>query len=430
MAPVKDFTYRLLSASYEIIFRERMSPDVQKFLVGTFFAAVGTLFGAALTFVFNILAARILGPVSYGDLSLVVTLSTILVVSMSACTIAMVKYASGEPDNTQRIKIISTSSLLVVLFTVSSTVVYVFFSPELAQLSGTSIELFDFAVALAVTMIIFGLTSNSLRILLRMRAYGLFSAVQSAIVLAVFLISVIANVRSWQAAAYSLGISYVGTGLILAGYLRKYFKPQFDQFWSRKILNYSAVAFPGILAGALMGVDKVLVNKFMTTADVGLYSAYFLPSISIALMVWGIFNAAFFPIASRSNDKQAIFRKVNRAAPFFAVLFAPLIILLETIIFVFYGRQYFFSLGLSFLFAIAATFFVLYQCYSALMGSVGTNGAKVSTLGSIIALVVLIGFNVALIPVIGISGAAVTLILAYLLPSVYLFSKRRVLAMS
>jgi len=55
VAPVKDFTYRLLSASYEIIFRERMSPDVQKFLVGTFFAAVGTLFGAALTFVFNIL---------------------------------------------------------------------------------------------------------------------------------------------------------------------------------------------------------------------------------------------------------------------------------------------------------------------------------------------------------------------------------------
>jgi Na+-driven multidrug efflux pump len=61
------------------------------------------------------------------------------------------------------------------------------------------------------------------------------------------------------------------------------------------------------------------------------------------------------------------------------------------------------------------------------MASEGTQGAKVNTLSSIIALIVLIAFDVLLIPLIGILGAAITLVFAYLIAAFYLLSKRRVL---
>jgi O-antigen/teichoic acid export membrane protein len=61
------------------------------------------------------------------------------------------------------------------------------------------------------------------------------------------------------------------------------------------------------------------------------------------------------------------------------------------------------------------------------MASVGTSGAKVNTMSSILSFMVLIALDVILIPLIGISGAALTLIFAYLAPAVFLYSKRGLL---
>ena len=70
---------------------------------------------------------------------------------------------------------------------------------------------------------------------------------------------------------------------------------------------------------------------------------------------------------------------------------------------------------------------VVDESYASLAGSVGTSGAKVVTISSILALAVLISLDVVLIPLIGISGAALTLIFANLAPAVYLYSMRRIL---
>jgi O-antigen/teichoic acid export membrane protein len=195
-------------------------------------------------------------------------------------------------------------------------------------------------------------------------------------------------------------------------------------------MHYAVIALPGGVAGAFMGVDRILINKFMTTADVGIYSAYFLPSITVSIVLWTIFNAAFFPYASKSKDKLAILRKVRKATPYLTASFLPSFLLLEWVLFFLYGRQYPFSWEIALFFAIAATMAFFYQALSWLLASEGTRGAKVNTLGSVIALIVLVGFDVVLIPLIGILGAAITLIFAYLIAAFYLLSKRRILSTS
>jgi O-antigen/teichoic acid export membrane protein len=425
--PLKELGLRLLSAPYELIFKEKMSNEARRLILSTSYVGIGTLFGSMLTLIFSILAARTLGPDNFGVLGLVMTVAGILSLSMGIGATPMIKYGS-EAHHSVQVSIVSTSYIQIALLTTASACIYVLFSAPLSYVFGVPAELFFFALFLAVTGELYSLTINSLRIFFKMRAYALLTAAQSLILLAAFLTFILNNMKSWESAAYSYSLSYAVLGFILLIYLSDYITLRFDRSWAKKIMHYSLLALPGAVAGTFLGVDRLLINKFMTTADVGIYNAYFLPSISLMVILWGVCNAAFFPYASKSDDKLAILRRVNKAMPYIAASLAPSLLLLEWILFLLYGHQYPFSWEIALFFAIAATVGFFYQALSWLMASEGTGGAKVNTLSSIIALIVLVGFDVVLIPLIGLLGAAITLIFAYLIAAFYLLSKRRVLS--
>jgi O-antigen/teichoic acid export membrane protein len=425
--PFKEFASRLVSLPYEMIFKERMSNDVIDLAMGTSHAAIGTLFGALITFVFTILAARILGPANFGNFNLISVIGAIFGLSMGLSVLPMILYASRAGDDSEQTRIISTAYIQIALLTAASVIILVLLSSPLSKILGISITLYLFAVVCAVTTTFFGLTLNSFRIFFKMKTFSVLNAAQSVVVLLVFLAFISSDMRSWQSAAYSLFISYIAISLISLVYLRKYITLRFDRFWSKRIVHYIQFAIPGSIAGACMGVDRILLNIFRTTATVGIYSAYFLPSITVALMLWTIVNAAFFPFASRSRDKGSILVKINKAAPYVAISLVPLFVLVERIAFFFYGRQYQFSWEIAFFFALAAISYFFYQWYSYLLASEGPRGAQVNARSSIIAFVVLFSLDVVLIPLIGILGAILTLIAAYLIGAFYLTLHRQTL---
>jgi O-antigen/teichoic acid export membrane protein len=425
---LKELGFRLLSVPYELIFKEKMDAQARTFVLGTSYVGIGTLVGALFTLAFSVIAARALGPVDFGVLGLVTTVGTILSISMIATSTPMIKYGSEVQDHFAQVSIISSSYILLAVLTVASICAYILFSAPLSYLFGVPAEVFFFALFLAVTSAFYQFTTNSLRIFFKMRAYALLTAAQSVVLLAAFFTFIGRDMKSWESASYSYFLSYAVIGFILVIYLREYIKLRFDRSWAKNIMHYAVLALPGGVAATFMGVDRILINKFTTTADVGIYNAYFLPSITVAVMLWMIINAAFFPYASKSKDKLAILRRVNKAAPYLAASIAPSVLLLEWVIFFLYGRQYPFSWEIALVFAIAATAAFFYQAFSWLMASEGTRGAKVNTLSSVIALIVLVGLDVVLIPLIGILGAAITLIFAYLIAAFYLLTKWRVLS--
>jgi len=425
---VKELGLRLLSVLYELIFKEKMDDQARSFVLSTSYVGIGTVVGSLFTLAFSIIAARALGPGNFGILGLVTTVGTILAISMIAASTPMIKYGSEVQDHRVQVTIISTAYILIAVVTVASACIFVLFSAPLSYLFGVTAEVFFFALFLAVTSTFYQLTTNSLRVFFKMRAYALLTAAQSVILLAAFLALISKNLTSWELAAYSYYLSYAVIGFILVVYLKDYIKLRFERSWAKKIAHYSLLALPGGVAATFMGVDRILLNKFTTTADVGIYNAYFLPSITVAVLLWMVINAAFFPYASKSDDKLAILRRVNKAMPYLAAALAPSVLLLEWIVFFLYGRQYPFSWEIALFFAIAATMAFFYQALSWLMASQGTRGATVNTLSSIIALIVLVGFDVVLIPRIGILGAAITLVFAYLVAASYLLSRRRVLS--
>ncbi|MGP8012552.1 MAG: oligosaccharide flippase family protein [Halobacteriota archaeon] len=425
---LKELGFRLLSASYELIFKEKMGNEARKLILSTSYVGIGMVFGILFSVTFSILGARILGPTNFGNLGLVTTVGTILSLSVVVGPIAMIKYGAETQNHFARVSIVSASYILIALLTAASTCVYVLFSASLSQLFGLSTELFFFALFLTVTSTFYALTTNTLRVFFKMKTYALLNAAQSVILLVVFLAFISNGMKSWESAAYSYYLSYAVIGFILVIYLRDYIKLRFERSWAKKITHYSLLALPGAVAISFMGVDRILINKFLTTSDVGIYNAYFLPSITTAVTLWTVINVAFFPYASKSADRLAILHQANKAAPFLAASLTPSVLLLTWIFFVLYGRQYPFSWEIALFFAIAATMAFFYQFLSWLMASEGMRGAKVNTLSSIIALIVLFSLDVVLIPLIGLLGAAATLVFAYLIAALYLLSKRRVLS--
>ncbi len=424
---LRKITNKLLSTSYELIFKEKMSLEARKLFLGTSYVAVGTLFGAFLTFVFNVLAARFLGPTGYGNLALVTSISLVLAIPVGLNTMPMVKYASQAKDDSARTTILSTSYIQAAAILMASVAFFVTFSALLAQLFGTSTGLFLFAVAYIVAAAPFNLMTNSLRIIPKMRVYALCAASQSTITVGVFLFFVGNNFISWQAALSSILIANLTIGIILLIYLKRYIKLQFSRLWSKRIINYILAIILGSIAAAFMHFDRILINKFATIADVGLYNAYFLPSMTLAAMCWGIFNTGFFPLASKSRDRYAILLRINKALPFVFLGFVPLLLFVQAIIFVFYGSQYPFVFTTSFFFALASVAYIINLCYSYLIGSEGIRGAKVNSLSSVIALAVLICLDLILIPFFRVSGAATALIFAYSISAFYIYSKRDLL---
>ena len=82
-----------------------------------------------------------------------------------------------------------------------------------------------------------------------------------------------------------------------------------------------------------LNIDKILINIYLGKADAGIYKAYIVSFLSILTLSIGIFIAVFFPVASKSENKKTILRKINKIIPIMIGLGLPVMIGFGSIIF-------------------------------------------------------------------------------------------------
>jgi len=121
-------------------------------LRGTSYVATGVIFGSLLTFIFNILAPRILGPTNFGNFGLISSIGSILALSMGLIVYPMIKYASDARDESEQIRIVSTSYVQTTLIGIASVAILLVISGPFSQLFGISAEQYLFAIAYAATI--------------------------------------------------------------------------------------------------------------------------------------------------------------------------------------------------------------------------------------------------------------------------------------
>jgi O-antigen/teichoic acid export membrane protein len=428
---MNDFIFRIfikiITFGYESIFHEKMSDEVKKFFKNLSYVGLGTIIGTIFSFTFNILAGRILGPSGYGEFTLVQSVAMFLYIPMvMGFGTAMVKYNAEKEDYNRQHTIISTTYILVFVFTIVSIISYYLFQSQILNLFSVSREIFYLSVVFAVLFVFYTLTTSTLRGLHEMKKYAIFQPIYGVILLSAFLVFIFLNFLSFKSMVFSMCLAYGITGGVILAFLRKYLRFEFDKNWANRLTRYGSYAIIGGVSSAFyLNIDKILINKYMAIVDVGIYRAYSYSFITIIMLFIGVFVAVFFPVASKHENKGSIFKRINKIIPYIIILGLPLMIGSGFIILKLYGGEYPFDMKLALLFAIAGICISIDSIYGWLMNAVGRQGAKITSFAAIILALANIFLNVWLIPLIGIEGAIIATIVSYILSICIVLSKRK-----
>jgi O-antigen/teichoic acid export membrane protein len=412
LVEMKDFIFRtfvnLITFGYERIFHEKMSDEVKKFFKNLSYVGFGTIIATIFSFTFNIIAGRILGPSGYGEFTLVQSVAMFLYIPMLlGFGTAMVKYNAEKEDYNRQRTIISTTYILVFIFTIGSIFIYYLFSAQISEIFHVSKEFFYLAVVFAVLFVFYTLTTSTLRSLHEMKKYAIFQPIYGIILLSAFLVFIFINFISFKSMVFSMYLAYGITGIaLLILFLRKYLKFEFNKSWVNTLTKYGLFAtIGGVSFTFYTNIDKILINKYMTIADVGIYMAYYFASINVLALFSGILITVFFPVASKYKNKEVIINRMNRFVPYLVCVGTPFVFLCEFAILNLYGGKYPIDFLLMLLFAATSILVAWYGIYAWLFNSEGMRGVKLTILGTATIAIINVLLNIYLIPRLGLFGA-------------------------
>jgi len=414
---MKNYASEILEYIYKKIFGEETTPRISSFISDFQVVAIGSGIGTFLGLVFQVLAGRILGPSEYGLFSLVQSVAMFLYVPMLlGFNTAMVKYNSEKEDIERQTKIISTAFIIVISLTVISSALYFLFRSHFVRMFSISDNLFCLAIIFAVLFTLYTIATEIVRSLFKMKILAICQFAYPAIMLSVFLLFVLTKpILSFKSVAYSTFFAYGAVSVVLLTvFLRKYLKLLFSKEWAGTLSKYSLFALTGVISCAIYAnIDKILINKYMTTTDLGIYKAYYLSSINLAGLFSMAFNIVFFPTASKYENKRMLFHKINKLVPYIIAIGLPLILVCEFVILKFYGKQYYLNPLWLMLFAIASIIVVIDGLYGWFFNSISNKGVGLTAFAAAVLASVNFGLNFILIPLIGIAACVVSIIISF-----------------
>jgi O-antigen/teichoic acid export membrane protein len=412
---------------YRRVFHDEVSLDVEQFIKNLSFVGAGTILASAFSFPFNILAGRLLGPSEYGLFTLVQSVAMFMIIPMLlGFHTALVKYNAERIDLPRQRAIISTTYILVALFTAISVVVYVVFDDTIAGIFSISGQGYYLAILFAVLFVVYTLSTETLRSLHMIRSYSQLKPFFTAIMLFSFLaFFFVFKISSFISPLFSMLLAYAVMAGVALMLLRNYLRPEFHKEWARTLHRYSIFTLmAGTSAILYLNVGKIIINMYMPVSNVGIYWAYNYSFTTIIVLVSSIFLTVFFPVASRSANKGMLFERVNKIAILYIVVGWPFVAVTGSILLRLYGKSYPFDIPLTLLFATAAIVMVIESMYIQLFNSAGVVGVKITSLASIVLAVVNVPLTFLLVPRLGLYGAIIGTIVGYVSSTGVLYFKR------
>ncbi|HCM29870.1 MAG: oligosaccharide flippase family protein [Methanosarcina flavescens] len=402
-----------------------MSEGVTHFFKNLSYVGFGTFIGTAFLFTFNVLVGRLLGPLEYGKFSLVQSISMFLYVPMlMGYHNAMVKYNAEEEKYDRQKNVISTTYILVLIFTTISVIIYLFIPQKILEYFSVSNEIFDLCILFSVLYAVYMLLTATVNGLHKMKAFAMITPIYSTILLFTFLSIAYIKPLSYKLAIFSMLFSYLITSCLILIYIRKYLTYEFDRKWAHTLTNFAIYSIIGSMTFVLYpNINQILINMYMSTENLGLYNAYSFASVNIASLIFNIFNGVFFPVASKCKDKTVILKRINRIAPYLIIFGTIFIIIVEFIILNIYGSKYTIKIPLLFSFAILSILIVYYGTYNWTFSSEGLDGVKLVNKTSILIAIINVILAMFFIPYLGLIGATISTSIALVIGVYFLLSK-------
>jgi len=401
---------------YRLLFGEEPSEAARHFLKNCFYIFWSSGLALIFSFLFNTLAGRFLGPTIYGQFALIQSVAMLLYLPMVlGFSTAMVKYNAESDDLERRSEIISTTYLIILFLIIFFSLIFIILAKLMAGIFFIPVGQFILAVVFAGLFVFYSLTTDTLRGLHLIKQYALLQPLYGFLLLSVFLLLFLFLSPSFHLLLFPLYSAYILCGIGALFFTnRVHLRFKLSLSWAKRLARYALLALLGGVAFVLSSnFDKILLNRYLSLTDVGVYKAYYFASINIAIIAFSSLNIIFFPTASRHLNKIALWKKINRLTPYFFIGGGFIFFALQWFILKLFGRQYPIHVGLMILFTLASLVVLVNSCYVWLVASEGRRGIKITAFSETAAAGANIILNLILIPRFGIIGAVLSCIGSY-----------------
>jgi O-antigen/teichoic acid export membrane protein len=407
-----------LAAIFRLVTREEPSARVREALGDFPGYALGTLAARSLSVAAQLYVARHLDPADFGRFSLALAVALVLSVPVhDAWGGAFVKFsaahpaASGPPWHLLRAALLlalgSGAVLLALACAATPLATSLLDVPPAVYLTGlvtaAAATLWFFAKATCQGLLVwkrlvfievsFGVAVVAAPIAVRVASGNLDWRVV-AVFAAAYLLSALAALPYWLAAPAAAAQS------------------ERRRLWDfGKYLAGAAVVLPVLLFS-----DRFLVNAWAGLEALGLYQAYALPSLGVAVFVAALVNRYLYPLFNR-GDPAAFRRLFTRALPWATAVFLPAIAGLTFLVLLYLG--YPIDAGLIALSAVAALAFCVMTFLTHLVASHETDGPRIVLQTHVLASLIFFPLTMSLLSVRPIAAPFLGYTVAFTVASVF-----------
>lgn len=425
---VNHNVHKIIGKIYKKVFKEKVTLTIKTFFQNLTYVVLGYGVSAIFIFIFQIIAGRVLGPQEYGKYALIDSTSAFLYIFMTfGISTAAIKYNSEKEDYLRQQKIISSSYFTTLIISFIFALSFFIFSGFFSKIFSIPLIIFRLAIFFAISFALYVLAMDNLSGLHKMKKVAFFRAIYGFLMLFFLAIFLFFNNISFTTVALITSFVYLVIFLLITANIRNYLYFEIDKTWVKNLLEYGLYAAGGsFLLIFLPNLSKIMVNKFLTLFDVGIFNAYYFSSLSVVILFNTIFVTVFFPTASKHSQKSLILNKIKKVTPILFLIGVPILFLIQFLVLKFFGRQYMVDYLLMLLFSVSGIMFFLYSLYVWLFYSKGVAQARRVVFLTVLVFIINILLNFYLIPKFLLRGAVVSLILTYLFGWLYLviFQKR------
>jgi O-antigen/teichoic acid export membrane protein len=418
---------RMVGGLYERVFHEPMGDKVTQFVHDLSYVTIGTLVATCFSLTFNILSGRLLGPAGYGQFTLVQSLGMVMYLPMLAgLNASLIKYTAEGEERERHKRLISTTYIIVLLLTVVTIILYLWLGDALASLFTVSPDLLSLSIIYAVLFVGYTLTTSTLLGLHEMKMYAYFQPVFTAIMLGALLFYWSAGALSFTNALNAMLLGYGITTIVIGFRIRSYLSLSIDRSSIRLLGTYAGMALISCITFTIyQNLGKLLLNRYLTVEDVGIYGVYYYAAFTVIALFSTIFTTVLFPAASRHGDVGAIFVRISRGVRYFLILGVPGVLVSELVMLKLFGAAYPVVPSLVLSFALTAVVVNTYGLFQWIFNAESIRGSKISLGTSVLITMLALVFIGVMVPSFGVHGAIGGLGMAFAVGTVVLYYRGR-----
>lgn len=415
----------------QALFLGEVGSNTRNFLRNLRYVAVGSGMSTILVFLFNILGGRILGPDVYGEFALIFSVASFLGLPMAiGLGIGIMKFIPSARNEEEKKKVFSYALTGMIMSSATTMALLILFQNQIQATFHIHDRAFFLAILFAFVYTLYTFSLAGLRAFQRFFAVAGSKLLFGMVTLVGFGFFLTVRGFNWEnPMILAMTSACIVTVFAIFGFfLRKHLAHvSLQEVIHSPLISYGLLAvLSGVGLSFFVMFDKMLLNKYFDPEAVGLYQAYWLASLQIVTVVFGIFNSVFFPMISAISNKRALFKKMMRVCPVLFFIGIPSLFFIQFIAISFFGNDYAFHPLWAILLAFVGILFFIYEALIWVIGSVGIEGMKKSIVLSFLFGLLTLGLDIILIPFYGPLGAILASLILFtlLIPITIIIGKK------